>query len=204
MPKTPSTPRSAKKRHAEYEKTPKTPKKRHSYSAGFKLNAIAVATVKGNRQAAAELDIDESMIRYWRKQEDKLAVCNKNKKSFRAPRCRWPALEDDLEQWVEEQREDGRGVSTIQIRLKAKEMAKNMKIENFVGGASWCYRFMKRKNLSIRARTTLCQQLPPDFEQKKVKFITLLCPTFLLDNLQLFVYIVFSLKTSVLLSIFYV
>ena len=91
VPKTPSTPRSGKKRHAEYTKV--TPKKRHSYSAGFKLNAIALATAKSNRRAADELDIDESMIRYWRKQEDKLAVCNKNKKSFRAPKCRWPVLE---------------------------------------------------------------------------------------------------------------
>ena len=45
-----------------------------------------------------------------------------------------------------------------------------MKIENFRGGPSWCFRFMRRKGLSIRARTTVCQQLPPDYKEKITNF----------------------------------
>ena len=49
-------------------------------------------------------------------------------------------------------------------------MAESMDIVGFKGGPSWCYRFMKRKDLSIRSRTTLCQQLPADFEEKRMNF----------------------------------
>ncbi|KAJ4941028.1 hypothetical protein JOQ06_027315, partial [Pogonophryne albipinna] len=72
--------------------------------------------------------------------------------------------------WVNTQRADGRGVSTVQIRLKSKTVATEMKSENFRGGPSWCFRFMRRKGLSIRARTTVCQQLPPDYQEKITNF----------------------------------
>lgn len=49
-----------------------------------------------------------------------------------------------------------------------------MGITNFKGGPSWCYRFMKRNGLSIRARTTQGQQLPPDWEQKTRDFLSFL------------------------------
>ena len=56
----------------------------------------------------------------------------------------------------------------MQIRLQAKEFAKEMKIDAFDVGQSWCVRFMKRKHLSIRARITMSQQLP-DYCQKQIE-----------------------------------
>ena len=41
-----------------------------------------------------------------------------------------------------------------------------MEINNFQGGPSWCFRFMKRYNLTIRTRTTMSQQLPNDYKEK--------------------------------------
>lgn len=58
----------------------------------------------------------------------------------------------------------------MQIRLKAKRIATEKNIQDFKGGPSWCLRFMKRKGLSIRAQTTLCQQLPPDYEEQVANF----------------------------------
>jgi hypothetical protein len=96
-----------------------------------------------------------------------LQKCKKTQKSFRGKKNgKWPELENELEDWVNTQRADGRGVSTVQIRLKAKVMAKSKNIENFGGGPSWCMRFMRRKGLSVRARTTMCQALPADYEEK--------------------------------------
>uniref|UniRef100_A0A8C8E488 HTH CENPB-type domain-containing protein n=1 Tax=Oryzias sinensis TaxID=183150 RepID=A0A8C8E488_9TELE len=112
------------------------------------------------------------MVRRWRLQQEKLRQCKKTTKAFRGNHSRWPELENFLEDWVNVQRAGGRGVSTVQIRLKAKAIASEMKIEDFKGGPSWCYRFMKRKSLSVRARTTLCQQLPPDYEEKLALFRT--------------------------------
>lgn len=101
-------------------------------------------------------------MRRWRRQQEELSQCKKTTKAFRGNHSRWPELENFLEDWVNTQRAGGRGVSTVQIRLKAKAVATEMKIEDFKG----------KKSLSVRARTTLCQQLPPDYEEKLTSFRT--------------------------------
>ena len=58
----------------------------------------------------------------------------------------------------------------MEICLQAKEFTKEMKIDDFDGGQSWCARFMKRKHLSIKARTTMSQQLP-DYCQEQIENI---------------------------------
>lgn len=64
--------------------------------------------------------------------------------------ARWPELEDQLEQWINDERTAGRSVSIVTIRLRAKKtLAEEMIIEHFHGGTSWCFRFMKQHHLSI-------------------------------------------------------
>ncbi|KAJ8389985.1 hypothetical protein AAFF_G00111460 [Aldrovandia affinis] len=55
---------------------------------------------------------------------------------------------------------------------QATAVARDMKINDFRGGPSWCFCFMKRRNLSIRTRTTISQQLPKDYEEKMAIFRT--------------------------------
>ena len=141
-------------------------KRLKSYDAAFKLKVTAYAEEHGNRAAGREFCINESMVRRWRKQKDELKKTKKTKKAFRGAKARWPALEEKVELWVNEQRAAGRGVSTISIRLKAKTLATEMDIKEFQGGPSWCFRFMRRKELTIRTRTTVCQKLPADWEEK--------------------------------------
>ena len=57
--------------------------KRSSYTTEWKLRAIELAKANGNRKAAKELNVDESMIRRWRKQEDVLRQTKKTCKSLR-------------------------------------------------------------------------------------------------------------------------
>ncbi|GAA6227792.1 uncharacterized protein LOC120489360 isoform X3, partial [Lates japonicus] len=144
--------------------------RRNAYDAAFKLKAIDLAVGKGNRAAAQELGLNESMVRRWKQQREELTQCKKTTKAFRGKKSRWPELENELEDWVNTQRADGRGVSTVQIRLKAKTIATAMKFDDFRGGPSWCLRFMRHKGLSIRAQTTLCQQLPPNYKEKVSNF----------------------------------
>ncbi|KAK7910104.1 hypothetical protein WMY93_014788 [Mugilogobius chulae] len=146
------------------------PVRRHAYDADFKLKAISHANEHGNRAAAREYNINESMVRKWRKQEDDLRQAKKTTQSFRGNNARWPHLEDKIEQWVIEQRAAGRSVSTVLIRMKATTLAQSLDINDFRGGPSWCFRFMKRRNLSIRTRTTVSQQLPKDYEEKRANF----------------------------------
>ncbi|TWW79879.1 hypothetical protein D4764_10G0009090 [Takifugu flavidus] len=140
------------------------PVKRHAYEAYFKLQAIEYAAGNGNRAAANHFNVNESMVRKWRKQESELRQVRKTKLSFRGNKARWPEQEDRVEQWVVEQRTTGRGVSTVTIRQKAKAIAAEMDIEHFQGGPSWCFRFMRRRHLSIHARTTVAQRLPVDYQ----------------------------------------
>lgn len=91
----------------------------------------------------------------------------------RTKRCRvekWPNVETELNKWILLQRSLGRSVSTVSVGLQARLIASNMKIDGFTGYPSWCYRFMKRNHLSVRAKTTVGQQLPEEWEVKAKEF----------------------------------
>lgn len=64
---------------------------------------------------------------------------------------------------------------TISIRLKARAIALDLGLDDFQGGASWCFRFMSRRELSIRSRTTVCQKLPEDRKEKIERFRLYVC-----------------------------
>ena len=146
---------------------------RRSYTAAFKLEvAIYAEENGGNMVAQRKYGVSEKVIRGWRKQKETLRMTKKSRKAFRVHAPHWPALEDQLEEFVLEQRAACRGLNTVQLRLKAVELAKSNNIDNFKGNPSWCYRFMKRKNLAIRQRTTLAQQLPVDHVEKLQSFRT--------------------------------
>lgn len=142
--------------------------KRYAYEASLKLKAISRAIQLGNRAASREFQINESMVRKWRKQEDELRQVKETRQSFRGNKARWPQLEDTIEQWVIEQRAAGIPVSTASIRQKATAVARDMKLDGFQGGHSWCFRFLKRRNFSISTNTTISQQLPEDQDEKRV------------------------------------
>ncbi|TWW79813.1 hypothetical protein D4764_10G0008430 [Takifugu flavidus] len=97
------------------------PVERDAYEAYFKLQDIEYAAENGNRASARHFNVNESMVRKWRKQESELRQVRKTKLSFRRNKSRWPELE--VEQLVVEQRTTGRGVSTVTIRQKAKAIA---------------------------------------------------------------------------------
>lgn len=82
----------------------------------------------------------------------------------------WPDLEDKLETFVMQQRAACKALNTVQLWLKELAMAEEMKINNFQGTVSWCFQFMKRKNLAIRQRTTLSQALPEDHKEMIATF----------------------------------
>ena len=142
------------------------PTTRKSYDAKFKLNIVAFAKENGNRAAERKFNVSEKKLRDWRKKEDELRSTKKTKKGNHSGKASWPVLEENLRKWIVEQRAAGHGLSTVQIRLKAKSMAKESEINDFGGGPSWCFRFMRRHQLSIRARTTMSQRLPDDFVEK--------------------------------------
>lgn len=121
---------------------------RRSYTAAFKLECAVYAKEHGNRATGRKYKVNEKQVRDWRKDEETLRRTEKTKKANRGQHAKWPELEKTLETWILEQRAKHKGVSTIQMRLKARQLAKSMKIEDFTGSPSWCVRFMQRKKLS--------------------------------------------------------
>lgn len=73
-------------------------------------------------------------------------------------------LEKVFEDCGNTQRADSRGVRTIQTSKQIQTITTEIKIKDFGSGPSWCLRFMRQNNLTIRSRMTLCQQPPPDYE----------------------------------------
>lgn len=147
--------------------------KRSSYSAGFKLKVIEYAETHGNRAAGREFTVTDFNVRYWRKQKLALQNTNKSRKSFRGPKTgRFPQLEDELLEFVLALRRDGYGVSNEMLHFKARELATAQGISrtDLKVSRGWITRFMKRKGLSLRRQTSLCQRMPKDFGDKVIEF----------------------------------
>lgn len=144
-----------------------------SYTAGFKLRVVSYAVDHGNRAAGNKFSVDESCVRRWRVQREKLTYTPKMKRANHHGVAHFPELETELACWVREKRQGGFGVSTNVICLKAKLIAKKSGSEEekkFRASKHWCYRFMERNGFSIRCRTTVAQKLPKDYKNKLINF----------------------------------
>jgi hypothetical protein len=114
--------------------------------------------------------VDEKSVRSWRKSKKVLIAMRPQKRARRYKVAPWPELEQELKKWVLHQREEKRKVSTISIRLKAIQIATEKCISNFTGNSKWCYSFMKRNGLSMRAITSQGQALHIDWKEKVAVF----------------------------------
>ena len=121
------------------------------------------------REAAQQYDINETVIQRWIAKEHVIKAMNPNRKALRGGNAKYPELETKLHEWVIIQRGQQLQVSVIRIRLQAHVIAKEMKIEGFVGNSQWGDNFMKRKNICVRRPTTK-QQLCKDWELQVAVF----------------------------------
>ncbi|XP_019720741.1 DNA (cytosine-5)-methyltransferase 3B-like isoform X2 [Hippocampus comes] len=143
---------------------------RKSYPAEFKLQVVKYAVENSNRAAGRKFGVSETGVRAWRKAKVTLLAMKKTRKANRGQKARWPQLEERVHRWALEQRAAGRGLSTTKLRLHALVVAKEMNVSDFAGGPSWCYRFMQRNRLFIRAQKPVGQKQPADFQGKTDSF----------------------------------
>ena len=140
-------------------------KNNNRYTASYKLKVASFAEQFGNRAAEREFGILESSVRYWRKQKEVLRDTKSDSRAFRGPKAgKYRALEDELLTYCEDLRNDGIAVTHDMLQLRARELAKSHNISDneFKASRGWLRRFMKRKGLSLRRRTTLCQKCDND------------------------------------------
>lgn len=149
------------------------PKSRRQYSASFKRKVILYAEEKNNVAAERSFGVSEKCVRGWRQQRDKIFACSGTRRSFRGPKQgQFPLVEEAVKEWVREQRDKSLSVSYEDIEGKARAVANEMDIErsDFKISKKWVANFMKRHNLSLRRRTTVCQRLPDAYEEKLRSF----------------------------------
>ena len=96
---------------------------RVSYTTAFKLRVIAYAVSNGNRAAGRQFSVDESCVRRWKLQRERLLKTPRNKRAQRYRPAAFPDIEKELAAWITEKRQGGIGVSTNVICLKAKSVA---------------------------------------------------------------------------------
>ena len=146
---------------------------RASYTVKIKLAAVNKVKECGNvSQVSRELDINESTIRYWVKQEQALKDANPDAR-ITAPRrtAKYPALENQVCAYIDDLRKKGLSVSRGMIQDQALIVKRDLGIDdNFKASKGWCTRFMRRNNYSIRRPTKIAQKLPHHFVDKICKF----------------------------------
>ena len=149
-----------------------TRRRRNSYTASQKLEVISFAKeIKNNSEAARKYHISESTIRGWIKNEKVLLKLNPKKRSLRRGKPRWIELENKLKTYVVEERKKKLQVSTLDIRIKAQQIAIEDGIKDFIGSKNWCFKFMRRNKLGIRNKTNTGQHEPVDWEAKVESFL---------------------------------
>jgi transposase-like protein len=139
--------------------------KRKSYTLNEKIDAMKrLKELNGNvSKASRQLEISRKNIRRWRDNEGKLANANKQRSRRRlgggGRKCFWPELESRLFEWFKVERIDNRNVVNYRrLREKAKEIALELKITDFIGSDHWIFGFNSRHRLTNRKITHVGQE----------------------------------------------
>uniref|UniRef100_A0A8R1DZU1 HTH CENPB-type domain-containing protein n=1 Tax=Caenorhabditis japonica TaxID=281687 RepID=A0A8R1DZU1_CAEJA len=124
---------------------------RRSYTAEFKIRAIEYASKHGVGVTALKFDVGDRMIRRWRQDTERLKSCDKTKRAFRGKSAAHPEMEQELIQWVMEQKRQNRVVLVKQIQAKAAELCSH---PGFAASSGWFALFAKRHGLVTRRNKT--------------------------------------------------
>jgi len=117
-----------------------------------------------------EFGVSEKFVRDWGKTIDEIADAPKSQKQKVIRISPYDNLKTELNNWVQDLRMSGFRVTRNAIRVKALQLAKEVK--NGIGSAAFkaSSGFMSRYNLVIRQRTHIAQKLPADVDDKVMAF----------------------------------
>ena len=124
-----------------------------TFTIDFKLNAIREAERTNNRQAAKALGVDDSSIRHWRKNEERLIQSKEQGGQFCAKgsgrRVKDGLLEQILSEWHSQQISNGIKVSGTMLRRKAQEISIETGSESSKFSNGWLGNFCKRYGIKL-------------------------------------------------------
>ncbi len=158
----------------ENEHTPSLPQEKRGkyrhYTVSEKISILEEAALHGVRVISRLYKIPVSTLVTWKKQDFK---------QQRTPGGRLPGggrktpygegVDARILQWVLEQREQHLPVTSECIMAYALTVIQP-KFPDFQASKGWLQNFMRRNDLSLRAKTSLSQKLPADLEDKITSF----------------------------------
>lgn len=161
--------------HSHISATEEIPKPRRgkykSYSIMEKKAILEETLTASTCSVALKHNMSESTIRLWRKQD---LDAQRHKRSGRLPGGGHPLsypteLDEDIHAWVLQRRDRNLAVSTHDIQMYAKEVIQPHSPQ-FKASYGWVQKFMKRNNLTLRAKTSQSQKLPGSYETDVTSF----------------------------------
>ena len=134
------------------------PGPKRTYSPAFKLQIIEKAEQNSNRSVARQHDIDEKMIREWRKQKEALKALppQKQKMGNSGLRPLLPELEKTLVEWIKQQ-----PVRPTNVQIQAKALELNDGKADFKASRGWLDKFMHRHSLHARRMKESSEEIAP-------------------------------------------
>ena len=124
--------------------------------------------------ASREFGIDRKRIREWIKHREKLQLFTKSGKTKRkrltggGRKANDEDMEDSLFGWIVDLRSHNLRISRDVIVCQEKTLSTD---PSFKASLGWLRAFMKRKELPLRRRTTVCQNTPVAHIEKLVQFV---------------------------------
>ena len=128
-------------------------------------------------------NIDRSVVSRWKKAKVQLeetqqasSLKHGNKSLFRIEGGGQKPLSVDMEEeiftWILYRRFNNWVVTWDSIKNQALIVALSMNLNDFKASQGWCQRFLRRYDLSYRAKTHVSQRLPKDLYPKLASFFT--------------------------------
>ena len=150
---------------------------RGSYTVETKLSVIRWH--KDNQSSinntSKHFDIDRKRVREWLLKEPELQAnsvgAQKKKKRLSEGTPRSLELDDQVLDYLLDERADGMSVSNTQLMKKAAAIASTMAdMGDFKASSGWLNRWKKRNRISLRRGTNESQKIPDDFGPQCRKF----------------------------------
>jgi len=154
---------------------------RAQISTSTKLRVLRHLQQCGNVKATARrfstpnIGIQPSQIRRWREQEHELKLkwkkSSDSKSIHDGPKVHNEQLENNLYNWIMDQRQHGIRVTTFSIITKALSMDSEFKSADQKLLRYWVYQFLHRRALTVRVATRVGQKLSGHLHSVRVQFV---------------------------------
>ena len=89
------------------------------YQSSFKLKVVQFANSTNNCAAYRKFDVNEKLIRGWKKCEDSLKSMPSKRCAMRRGISYWPELENNLYEWAISSRQNGYVITRNTIKIQA-------------------------------------------------------------------------------------